>query len=65
MTRKQTQPTKRVKPCCPITSTPESLQAILDEVIADRNAIVQLDPDHPGFRDPNIAAAAIKSRKSR
>jgi len=24
----------------------------LDEVIADRNAIVQLDPDHPGFRDP-------------
>jgi len=22
-----------------------------DEVIADRNAIVQLDPDHPGFRD--------------
>ncbi len=24
----------------------------LDEVIADRNTIVQLDPDHPGFRDP-------------
>jgi phenylalanine-4-hydroxylase len=24
----------------------------LDETIADRNAIVQLDPDHPGFRDP-------------
>ena len=24
----------------------------LDEAIADRNAIVQLDPDHPGFRDP-------------
>jgi phenylalanine-4-hydroxylase len=24
----------------------------LDEVMADRNAIVQLDPDHPGFRDP-------------
>lgn len=23
----------------------------LDEAIADRNAIVQLDPDHPGFRD--------------
>ncbi len=23
-----------------------------DEAIADRNAIVQLDPDHPGFRDP-------------
>ena len=22
-----------------------------DELIADRNAIVQLDPDHPGFRD--------------
>ncbi|HVS82052.1 MAG TPA: phenylalanine 4-monooxygenase [Pyrinomonadaceae bacterium] len=22
-----------------------------DEIIADRNAIVQLDPDHPGFRD--------------
>lgn len=25
----------------------------LDEAIADRNAIVQLDPDHPGFRDPD------------
>ena len=24
----------------------------LDEAILDRNAIVQLDPDHPGFRDP-------------
>jgi phenylalanine-4-hydroxylase len=24
----------------------------LEETIADRNAIVQLDPDHPGFRDP-------------
>lgn len=24
----------------------------LDAAIADRNAIVQLDPDHPGFRDP-------------
>ena len=24
----------------------------LDEAIADRNSIVQLDPDHPGFRDP-------------
>lgn len=23
-----------------------------DEVILDRNLIVQLDPDHPGFRDP-------------
>src|SRR5437016_110470 len=22
-----------------------------DETISDRNAIVQLDPDHPGFRD--------------
>src|SRR5438477_12175432 len=22
-----------------------------DEALADRNAIVQLDPDHPGFRD--------------
>jgi len=24
----------------------------LEEAVADRNAIVQLDPDHPGFRDP-------------
>jgi phenylalanine-4-hydroxylase len=24
-----------------------------DEPVADRNAIVQLDPDHPGFRDRN------------
>ncbi|HMJ26920.1 MAG TPA: hypothetical protein VK475_13875, partial [Pyrinomonadaceae bacterium] len=22
-----------------------------DEAVADRNLIVQLDPDHPGFRD--------------
>src|SRR5205809_284137 len=24
-----------------------------DEAISDRNEIVQLDPDHPGFRDRN------------
>src|SRR6266480_7429667 len=27
-----------------------------DESIADRNAIVQLDPDHPGFRDKEYRA---------
>src|SRR5437764_14017771 len=27
-----------------------------DESIADRNAIVQLDPDHPGFRDREYRA---------
>src|SRR6266511_1359662 len=27
-----------------------------DEPLADRNAIVQLDPDHPGFRDRNYRA---------
>jgi phenylalanine-4-hydroxylase len=27
-----------------------------DEATADRNAIVQLDPDHPGFRDPEYRA---------
>jgi phenylalanine-4-hydroxylase len=27
-----------------------------DEALADRNAIVQLDPDHPGFRDPEYRA---------
>src|SRR5713101_721384 len=27
-----------------------------DEAIADRNAIVQLDPDHPGFRDREYRA---------
>lgn len=27
--------------------------ADLDEAIADRNTIVRLDPDHPGFRDPD------------
>jgi phenylalanine-4-hydroxylase len=34
-----------------ITLTPD-VTGELDEAIADRNAIVQLDPDHPGFRDP-------------
>jgi phenylalanine-4-hydroxylase len=41
----------------------------LDAAIADRNAIVQLDPDHPGFRDPEyrrrrnqIAQIATKYR---
>jgi phenylalanine-4-hydroxylase len=28
----------------------------LDEMAAGRNAIVQLDPDHPGFRDPEYRA---------
>lgn len=27
-----------------------------DDLAADRNAIVQLDPDHPGFRDPEYRA---------
>jgi phenylalanine-4-hydroxylase len=27
-----------------------------DELLADRNNIVQLDPDHPGFRDPEYRA---------
>src|SRR5437764_3655125 len=28
----------------------------IDEAVADRNAIVQLDPDHPGFRDSEYRA---------
>src|SRR5438270_11107681 len=28
----------------------------LDEAMLDRNAIVQLDPDHPGFRDREYRA---------
>lgn len=28
----------------------------LDDSIADRNTMVQLDPDHPGFRDPEYRA---------
>jgi hypothetical protein len=41
----------------------------LDEALADRNTIVQLDPDHPGFRDAEyrrrrnqIAQIALKYR---
>ena len=49
-------------------TTPESNQLLLDHVdarmvaadadeqVADRNAIVQLDPDHPGFRDAEYRA---------
>jgi phenylalanine-4-hydroxylase len=29
---------------------------VRDDSTADRNAIVQLDPDHPGFRDPEYRA---------
>jgi phenylalanine-4-hydroxylase len=32
------------------------LASSADEAVADRNAIVQLDPDHPGFRDQNYRA---------
>src|SRR5438067_7595984 len=28
----------------------------IDEAVADRNAVVQLDPDHPGFRDSEYRA---------
>jgi phenylalanine-4-hydroxylase len=28
----------------------------LDEPVPDRNTIIQLDPDHPGFRDPEYRA---------
>src|SRR6266404_6069833 len=28
----------------------------LDEIVSDRNTIIQLDPDHPGFRDPEYRA---------
>jgi phenylalanine-4-hydroxylase len=28
----------------------------INDVVADRNTIVQLDPDHPGFRDPDYRA---------
>src|SRR5258708_30252053 len=27
-----------------------------DEIVSDRNTIIQLDPDHPGFRDPEYRA---------
>jgi phenylalanine-4-hydroxylase len=32
------------------------IAADIEQAVADRNAIVQLDPDHPGFRDPNYRA---------
>ena len=41
-----------------ITSTDE------DQKTADRRTMVQLDPDHPGFRDPNIALAETRLRRS-
>jgi len=48
-----------------------SVTGDLDEAIIDRNSIVQLDPDHPGFRDAEyrrrrneIAQIAMKYRPS-
>lgn len=32
------------------------VEAAIDDTTADRNTIVQLDPDHPGFRDPEYRA---------
>ena len=34
--------------------------AFADEVVADRNSIIRLDPDHPGFRD-----ASYRARRNR
>src|SRR5437870_4373410 len=34
----------------------DSRPVVADEQIADRNTIVQLDPDHPGFRDQKYRA---------
>ncbi|HEY6121714.1 MAG TPA: phenylalanine 4-monooxygenase [Pyrinomonadaceae bacterium] len=32
------------------------VEVAMDQATSDRNTIVQLDPDHPGFRDPNYRA---------
>jgi phenylalanine-4-hydroxylase len=34
----------------------DARQVAADEWVADRNAIIQLDPDHPGFRDAEYRA---------
>src|SRR5262249_7834243 len=34
----------------------DARRVIADEEVADRNTIVQLDRDHPGFRDPEYRA---------
>ena len=39
--------------------------AVSDDGSLDRNAIVQLDPDHPGFRDPEYRARRNRKRPVR
>src|SRR5437016_677856 len=34
----------------------DARMVVADEAAADRNTIVQLDPDHPGFRDQQYRA---------
>ena len=40
----------------PLLADHVDMRLVADEASPDRNTIVQLDPDHPGFRDPEYRA---------
>ena len=41
------------------------MRMVTADDLDDRKALVKLDPDHPGFKDPSIAPVVTRLLKSR